>query len=63
VEEPWQWCERSGDAARNRKAILEAADELFATSDSPGDGVDGRHRRAAGVGKGTLFRASATGPT
>ena len=48
--------ERS-DAARNRAAVLAAADELFTTAAEPArlsmDDVAG----AAGVGKGTLFRA------
>ena len=48
--------ERS-DAARNRAAVLAAADELFTTATEPArlsmDDVAG----AAGVGKGTLFRA------
>ena len=44
------------DAARNRKAILEAADDLFATSDSPSEVSMDDIARAAGVGKGTLFR-------
>jgi AcrR family transcriptional regulator len=48
--------EERADAARNRKAILEAADELFATSDSPGEVSMDDIARAAGVGKGTLFR-------
>lgn len=44
------------DAARNRRAILEAADFLFATSESPGDVSMDDIALAAGVGKGTLFR-------
>jgi AcrR family transcriptional regulator len=44
------------DAARNRKAILEAADRLFGTSPSPGDVSMDEIALAAGVGKGTLFR-------
>lgn len=48
--------EERADAARNRKAILKAADELFATSDSPGGVSMDDIARAAGVGKGTLFR-------
>ena len=48
--------ERS-DAARNRAAVLAAADERFTTAAEPArlsmDDVAG----AAGVGKGTLFRA------
>ena len=48
--------EERADAARNRKAILEAADDLFATSDSPSEVSMDDIARAAGVGKGTLFR-------
>lgn len=48
--------EERADAARNRKAILEATDELFANSDSPGEVSMDDIARAAGVGKGTLFR-------
>ena len=44
------------DAARNRRAILEAADFLFATAESPGDVSMDDIALAAGVGKGTLFR-------
>ncbi|MBB5937693.1 TetR/AcrR family transcriptional regulator [Streptomyces zagrosensis] len=45
------------DAARNRQALLAAADALFARCDSP-DGVTLAAIAAeAGVGKGTLFRA------
>ncbi len=44
------------DAARNRSAILDAADGLFRSTASP-DGVTMEDiARAAGVGKGTLFR-------
>lgn len=48
--------EERSDAARNRRAILEAADLLFATSRSPGDVSMDDIAAAAGVGKGTLFR-------
>ena len=48
--------EERADAARNRKAILEAADDLFAISDSPSEVSMDDIARAAGVGKGTLFR-------
>jgi AcrR family transcriptional regulator len=48
--------EERADAARNRKAILEAADDLFAASDSPSEVSMDDVARAAGVGKGTLFR-------
>ena len=48
--------EERADAARNRRAILEAADHLFATSNSPGEVSMDDIARAAGVGKGTLFR-------
>jgi AcrR family transcriptional regulator len=44
------------DAARNRQAILEAADRLFSQSISPGAITMDDIARAAGVGKGTLFR-------
>jgi|NGEPerStandDraft_6_1074524.scaffolds.fasta_scaffold12376_5 AcrR family transcriptional regulator len=44
------------DAARNRQAILEAADQLFSQSISPGAITMDDVARAAGVGKGTLFR-------
>ena len=44
------------DAARNRRAILEAADRLFGTSEYPGDVSMDDIALAAGVGKGTLFR-------
>ena len=44
------------DAARNRQAILEAADRLFGASESPGDVSMDDIALAAGVGKGTLFR-------
>ncbi|MGW7138920.1 TetR/AcrR family transcriptional regulator [Streptomyces xanthophaeus] len=45
------------DAARNRAAVFAAADELFAHCPSPGDVTMADIAAAAGVGKGTLFRA------
>ncbi|MFE0688159.1 TetR/AcrR family transcriptional regulator [Streptomyces xiamenensis] len=45
------------DAVRNRAAVLEAADALFADCDSPADLTMADIAAAAGVGKGTLFRA------
>ncbi|MER5796460.1 TetR/AcrR family transcriptional regulator [Streptomyces sp. NPDC001980] len=45
------------DAARNREAVLAAADALFAGSESPEDITMSDVAAAAGVGKGTLFRA------
>ena len=48
--------ERS-DAARNRAAVLAAADELFATAAEPTRLSMDDVAAAAGVGKGTLFRA------
>ncbi|WP_329612628.1 TetR family transcriptional regulator [Streptomyces brevispora] len=45
------------DAARNRAAILAAADTLFARLESPEDVTMAGIAAAAGVGKGTLFRA------
>lgn len=45
------------DAARNREAVLAAADALFARSGSPEDVTMVDIAAAAGVGKGTLFRA------
>ncbi|MFD3911830.1 TetR/AcrR family transcriptional regulator [Streptomyces sp. NPDC058603] len=45
------------DAARNREAVLAAADALFARRDSPEDVTMADIAAAAGVGKGTLFRA------
>lgn len=45
------------DAARNRQALLEAADDLFGRSESPEDLTMADVAAAAGVGKGTLFRA------
>ncbi|ARX83381.1 MULTISPECIES: TetR/AcrR family transcriptional regulator [Streptomyces] len=44
------------DAARNREAVLAAADDLFARSDSPRGVSMDQIAAAAGVGKGTLFR-------
>ncbi|MFI9610567.1 TetR/AcrR family transcriptional regulator [Streptomyces sp. NPDC052023] len=44
------------DAARNREAVLAAADRLFAESDSPEQVTMAHIATAAGVGKGTLFR-------
>jgi AcrR family transcriptional regulator len=45
------------DAARNREAVLVAADALFARHASPEDVTMADIAAAAGVGKGTLFRA------
>ncbi|EDY59691.1 MULTISPECIES: TetR/AcrR family transcriptional regulator [Streptomyces] len=45
------------DAVRNREAVLTAADTLFAGRESPGDVTMADIAEAAGVGKGTLFRA------
>ncbi|MDK1476273.1 helix-turn-helix domain-containing protein [Streptomyces sp. 549] len=45
------------DAARNREAVLVAADALFARRESPEDVTMADIAAAAGVGKGTLFRA------
>ncbi|MEV0415118.1 helix-turn-helix domain-containing protein [Streptomyces sp. NPDC050448] len=45
------------DAVRNRQAVLEAADALFARCVSPEDLTMADIAVAAGVGKGTLFRA------
>jgi AcrR family transcriptional regulator len=45
------------DAARNREAVLAAADALFARCESPEDVTMSDIAAAAGVGKGTLFRA------
>ncbi|WSQ06691.1 TetR/AcrR family transcriptional regulator [Streptomyces sp. NBC_01231] len=45
------------DAVRNREAVLAAADALFAHQESPGDVTMADIAVAAGVGKGTLFRA------
>lgn len=44
------------DAARNRAAVLAAADDLFAHSDSPAAVTMADIATAAGVGKATLFR-------
>ncbi|MEI5100520.1 helix-turn-helix domain-containing protein [Streptomyces sp. PmtG] len=44
------------DAARNREAVLAAADALFARSESPRGVSMEQVAAAAGVGKGTLFR-------
>ncbi|EGX59748.1 regulatory protein TetR [Streptomyces zinciresistens K42] len=45
------------DAVRNREAVLTAADALFARRESPEDVTMADVAAAAGVGKGTLFRA------
>ncbi|POX37493.1 TetR family transcriptional regulator [Streptomyces sp. Ru73] len=45
------------DAARNRAAVLAAADTLFTRCASPDDVTMADVATAAGVGKGTLFRA------
>jgi AcrR family transcriptional regulator len=45
------------DAARNRAAVFAAADELFATAAAPARVSMDDVATAAGVGKGTLFRA------
>jgi AcrR family transcriptional regulator len=45
------------DAARNRQAVLAAADALFARSESPEGVTMADIAAAADVGKGTLFRA------
>ncbi|WP_217168250.1 TetR/AcrR family transcriptional regulator [Streptomyces sp. AC512_CC834] len=45
------------DAARNRAAVLAAADALFVRCESPDDVTMADVATAAGVGKGTLFRA------
>jgi AcrR family transcriptional regulator len=45
------------DATRNRAAVLAAADTLFACCESPEDVTMADIAAAAGVGKGTLFRA------
>ncbi|MCI4042027.1 TetR/AcrR family transcriptional regulator [Streptomyces sp. TRM75563] len=44
------------DAVRNRAAVLAAADELFARSESPATITMADIAAAAGVGKATLFR-------
>ncbi|MFF4954991.1 TetR/AcrR family transcriptional regulator [Streptomyces chattanoogensis] len=45
------------DAVRNRAAVLAAADTLFTRCESPADVTMTDIATAAGVGKGTLFRA------
>lgn len=45
------------DAARNREAVLAAADALFARTESPADITMAAVASEPGVGKGTLFRA------
>jgi AcrR family transcriptional regulator len=45
------------DAARNREAVFAAADALFVRCESPEDVTMADIAAAAGVGKGTLFRA------
>lgn len=45
------------DAVRNRKAVLAAADALFDRCERPEDVTMADVAAAAGVGKGTLFRA------
>jgi AcrR family transcriptional regulator len=45
------------DAARNREAVLAAADALFVRCESPEDVTMADIAAEAGVGKGTLFRA------
>ncbi|MFE1242023.1 TetR/AcrR family transcriptional regulator [Streptomyces tendae] len=45
------------DAARNRAAVLAAADALFTDCENPDDVTMADVAAAAGVGKGTLFRA------
>ncbi|MEU7425283.1 TetR/AcrR family transcriptional regulator [Streptomyces sp. NPDC040750] len=45
------------DATRNREAVLAAADDLFARRESPEDVTMADVATAAGVGKGTIFRA------
>ncbi|MFC5143605.1 TetR/AcrR family transcriptional regulator [Streptomyces aureoversilis] len=45
------------DAARNRAAVFAAADSLFADCRSPEEVTMADIAAAAGVGKGTLFRA------
>ncbi|MFI9206089.1 TetR/AcrR family transcriptional regulator [Streptomyces sp. NPDC053048] len=45
------------DAARNRAAVLAAADALFTQCESPEEVTMADIAAAAGVGKGTLFRA------
>lgn len=45
------------DAARNRVAVIEAADALFARCERPAEVTMADIAAEAGVGKGTLFRA------
>lgn len=45
------------DAVRNQEAVLAAADALFSRRESPEDVTMADVAAAAGVGKGTLFRA------
>ncbi|MFC8677959.1 MULTISPECIES: TetR/AcrR family transcriptional regulator [Streptomyces] len=45
------------DAIRNREAVLAAADALFTRREGPEDVTMADVAAAAGVGKGTLFRA------
>ncbi|AZQ39328.1 TetR/AcrR family transcriptional regulator [Streptomyces cyaneochromogenes] len=45
------------DAVRNRAAVFEAADALFAACQNPEEVTMADIAAAAGVGKGTLFRA------
>ncbi|MGI5117916.1 TetR/AcrR family transcriptional regulator [Marinactinospora thermotolerans] len=45
------------DAVRNREAVLTAADTLFSRCESPEEVTMADIAAAAGVGKGTLFRA------
>ncbi|MFC6063406.1 TetR/AcrR family transcriptional regulator [Streptomyces ochraceiscleroticus] len=45
------------DAVRNRAAVFAAADTLFTDCESPDDVTMADIAAAAGVGKGTLFRA------
>ncbi|GAB3743176.1 TetR/AcrR family transcriptional regulator [Nocardiopsis nanhaiensis] len=45
------------DAARNRQAVLAAADDLFSRCESPEGVTLASIAAEAGVGKGTLFRA------
>lgn len=49
------------DAARNRARILEAAAGLFRVKGAPNVTMDDI-ARAAGVGRGTLYRRFPTGP-
>ena len=45
------------DAVRNREAVLAAADALFSRRESPEDVTMADVAAAAGVGKGTLYKA------